>query len=59
MCLTKKSSTIVFNIGNNNNKKAWAANHNRPIRIISEGLFDTADWNNDAENFSFPSQEYI
>ncbi len=27
---------------------SWAAN--RHIRMISEGLCDTEDWNNDAEN---------
>ncbi len=44
------SSTIVFNI--DNNQKCfwffWAANQH--IRIISEGSCDTEDWSNDAEN---------
>ncbi len=27
--------------------------------MISEGLCDTEDWNNDAKNSALPSQEYI
>ncbi len=27
--------------------------------MISEGLYDTENWSNDAENSDFPSQEYI
>ncbi len=35
----------------------WSTN--QPIRKISEGLCDTEDWSDDAENSALPSQELI
>ncbi len=39
---------FIFNIHN----ISWAPNQH--IRMISEGLFDTEDWSNDAENSALP-----
>jgi len=36
---------------------SWASNHH--IRMISEGLCDTEDRSNDAENSALPSQELL
>ncbi len=49
-CLQKN---IVFNTDNS----SWAAN--QFIRMISEGLCDTEDWSNDAENSALPYELYI
>ncbi len=35
---------------------SWVSNH---LRMISEGLWDTEDWSNDAENTALPTQEEI
>ncbi len=60
-CCSSKKPEKKLSVSTKNKKQfltcnvSWAGKQH--IRMISEGSCDTEDWSNDAEKFSFASQE--